>query len=166
MTLPPDAGPRSLAEAGPVAAEAAQAAKLAPVARGAIAAEDCDVFGRMRTEMVLGWLSQAIPHLVEPFRLEAQAVLGEGGRVGGAALEYRLAYFGAPGPGDLLEVRSGLIAVEPKIARMRHWLVDPRSGAAWAVAENVSVNFDLDARKAIALPPAALARLQGEVIRL
>ena len=116
--------------------------------------------------MVLGWLSQGIPQLVEPFRLEAQAALGPGGRVGGAALEYRISYFGAPGPGDLLELRSGAVAAEPKVMRLRHWLVDPRSGVAWAAAENMSLQFDLDTRKSLVLPAEALTRLRAQLIAL
>jgi acyl-CoA thioester hydrolase len=166
VALPADAGPRGVPEAGPAAVDGNQAQKLPPAARGVVAAEDCDVFGRMRTELVLGWIAQAIPHMVEPFRQEGEAVVGPGGRVGGAALEYRLSYFGAPGPGDLLEVRSGLVELGHKLGRMRHWLIDPRTGAAWAEAENLSVNFDLDTRKAVALSPEAVARLRAHVVSL
>ena len=155
VTAPPEAGPRSLAEDGPDAADAGEASRFSPVARGAVSPQDCDVFGRMRTEMVLGWLSQGIPQLVEPFRLEAQA-----------ALEYRISYFGAPGPGDLLELRSGAVAAEPKVMRLRHWLVDPRSGVAWAAAENMSLQFDLDTRKSLVLPAEALTRLRAQLIAL
>ena len=166
LTLEPpeEACPRGLAEAGPAATDVAEAARLATVARGVITMEDCDVFGRMRTELALGWINQGIPHMVDPWREAAQAVLGPTGRVGGAALEYRLTYFGAPGPGDLMEVKGGLVSIGPKIVRMRHWLIDPRSGAPWAAAENISVNLDLDTRQAIALPPDAVARLAADLV--
>jgi acyl-CoA thioester hydrolase len=166
VAMPADAGTRSVPEAGPAAADVSEAARLRPVGRGAVAAEDCDVFGRLRTEMILARMLEGIPHLVGPVLGAAQDALGPNGRIGGAALECRLSYFGAPGPGDLLEVRSGLTLIQPKVYRIRHWLIDPRSGAAWASAETVSSHFDLDSRKTVVLSAEATARLQGEVITL
>jgi acyl-CoA thioester hydrolase len=163
VALPADAGARGVAEAGPAAAEVAEAGGFSLVARGAVAVEDCDVFGRVRTEMLLSRTAEGIPHLIDAVRLAAQETLGPGRRIGGAALEYRLNYFGAPGPGDLLEVRSGLTEIGPKTYRARHWLVDPLSGAAWAAAENLSIHFDLETRKAVALAPETVARLQREL---
>ena len=156
----PECGPRSVADPPRDPARGTEAAKLAAIARGAVAAEDCDVFGRMRPEMVLARVSEGLPHLVEPLRSEAQAMAGPEVRVGGAALEMHLSYFARPRAGDLLELRSGIMETTAKFARFRHWLTDPRTGAAWAAVEQVSLNFDLDARRSIVLSDAALERLK------
>lgn len=162
-----NAGPRSITEAPfdtPPGLAAAQALGLARAGLSAVTPEDCDVFGRLRTEMFMGRISASIGHTVEPFRRAAQAAM-PGTRMGGAALEYRLIYFDQPRAGDRIAVHAGLVEVDRKIARMRHWLLDPHTGAPWAAAENVSVNFDLDSRRAVGLPAAAVAQLQALATR-
>ncbi|OYX33630.1 MAG: hypothetical protein B7Y99_07060 [Caulobacterales bacterium 32-69-10] len=162
-----NAGPRSIDagfEAAPPTPAAAAARGLAQAGLSVVTAEDCDVFGRLRTEMFMGRMSASIGHTVEPFRKAAQAAVPEV-RLGGAAMEYRLVYFEHPRAGDRIAVHSGLVGVDRKMARMRHWLLDPHTGAPWAVAENVSVNFDLDTRKAVLIPAGAVEALQASVVK-
>jgi acyl-CoA thioester hydrolase len=156
-----DAGPRSI----PAAAAPPGLEGLLPAGQGVVAHQDCDVFGRMRPELFIGRISDGLPHVLEPVREEAQRVLGPGGRVGGAALEYRLSYLEIPRAGDHLALRSGYLAVETKVLRLGHVLANPLTGKVWAWAEQVSVNFDLDARKAIPLPPEAVQRLRAALVR-
>jgi acyl-CoA thioester hydrolase len=144
--------------------KAAEAGGLTRAGLSVVTPEDCDVFGRLRTEMVMGRISASIGHTVEPFRRAAQAAL-PGVRMGGAALEYRLVYFDQPRPGDRIVVHAGLVGVDRKMARMRHWLLDPHTGAPWAAAENVSVNFDLDTRKAVLLSAETAQSLQAGVVK-
>lgn len=162
-----NAGPRSVTgmpyDQAPSLA-AAEAGGLTRTGLSVVTPEDCDVFGRLRTEMVMGRISASIGHTVEPFRKAAQAAM-PGTRLGGAALEYRLIYFDAPRAGDRIVVQSGLVGVDRKLARIRHWLLDPHTGAPWAAAENVSVNFDLDSRKAVPLSAEAAQGLQSIVVR-
>jgi acyl-CoA thioester hydrolase len=164
---PPDAGPRGV-RGGPFQSIAGLAKAdelgLACVGRSSVLPQDCDVFGRMRAEMVMAQISDGISHFVAPMRAAAQAVLGPDGRVGGAALEYRLVYLGHPRAGDRVELRSAFSALDSKRGRMNHWLLDPETGRAWATAENVSVSFDLDARKTITVPDEVVARLQSHVV--
>jgi acyl-CoA thioester hydrolase len=161
--LPPEAAPRSLiapiAER-PTLAEADRLG-LQVIGRSVVTPADLDVFGRLRTELFIGRISDGIEFAVSPLRKEAQAAAGPDVRVGGAALEYRLRYFEHPLAGEHVVVRSGLQSVEPKIAVLRHWLIDPLSGQAWGAAEHVSTSFDLDARRMIPLPDEAVARLRG-----
>jgi acyl-CoA thioester hydrolase len=162
-----NAGPRSVEagfEASPPTPAAAAARGLTQAGLSVVTAEDCDVFGRLRTEMFMGRISASIGHTVEPFRKAAKAALPEV-RLGGAAMEYRLVYFDHPRAGDRIVVQAGLVGVDRKLARMRHWLLDPHTGAPWAVAENVSVNFDLDSRKAVPIPAEAVEALQGSVVK-
>lgn len=160
-----NAGPRSVTagfEAAPLTPAVALTRGLTQAGLSAVTPEDCDVFGRLRTEMFMGRISTSVGHTVEPFRRAAQETM-PGVRMGGAAMEYRLFYFDHPRAGDRIVVNAGLIGVDRKMARMRHWLLDPHTGAPWAVAENVSINFDLDSRKAVPLSEDAVARLQSVV---
>lgn len=163
--LPAAAAPRSLSEPitdRPTAVQA-DALGLAPIGRSVVGPEDTDVFGRMRTEQFIGRISDGIAIAIDPLRREAQAAAGEGVRVGGAALEYRLTYFDHPRAGDHVVVRSGLSEVGPRVSRLRHWVIDPVSGLAWGAADHISMSFDLDARRMVVLPDAAVERLRQTV---
>ena len=165
--ITPEAAPRGV-PGGPIHSEAsrAQADALGMIAlgRGAVQTQDCDVFGRMRPEILIGRINAGFPHLVRPLREAVAQALDLHGRVGGAALEYRLIYFDHAPAGAPFELRSGLAALDAKRMRMNHWLLDPVTGAAVATAENVSVNLDLKLRSTIALPPDIEAAMQGHVI--
>jgi acyl-CoA thioester hydrolase len=161
-TVGAEAGPRSIA-GGPLNSIAglarADALGLQRTGVGAVAAQDCDVFGRMRPELTMTRISHGLLHFIDALRLAAAAAAPDA-RIGGAALEYRLAYFNLPRAGEPIELRSGFAEIRPKHARMVHWLLDPRDGTPWVSAEHVGANFDLDARRILAMPPEALARIQ------
>lgn len=163
--LPAEAAPRSI-KGGPLESQAglarAEALGLAVVGRGVIGAQDCDVFGRMRPELAMTRISHGLAHFIDALRVAAAAAAPDA-RIGGAALEYRLAYFDLPHAGDQIEARSGFAEIQPNYARMVHWLLDPRTGAPWASAEHIGANFDLDARRILAMPTQALADIQALV---
>ena len=163
--IPAEAAPRGLAT-GPLNSQAslarADALGLPVVGRGAVAPADCDVFGRMLPEAAMTRFGHGIPHLISPLRAAYQGAAPQV-RVGGAALEYRIAYFGLPRAGDLFEGRSGFADIQPKHARLAHWLLDARSGAPYVAAEQIAANFDLDARRLMALDGAPLGELQSLV---
>lgn len=157
VETPPTAGPRSVGvePVQPSASlERADALGLQRLAMGAIGAGDCDVFGRVRTEMMMARISEGMPHVVAGGWSDG----ADGGpRLGGAALEYRLVHLAWPRAGDRLTLRSGFSAADPRFRRIVHWLLDPASGRPWGVAEVVSVALDLDARKMVVLGDEALA---------
>jgi len=169
VAAPAFAAPRSI-DAGPVEStaslEAADRLGVGCAGRGTIAPYDCDVFGRMRPEIFIGRVSDGVPGLLSPVRkavMEAAAQTIK--RVGGAVLEYRLVYLDWPMTGDHIELRSGLRGFDDKTQRMTHWLLDPVSGRPWGVSEAVAVNFDLDARQIIPIPPAAREALAAFVTK-
>lgn len=161
VALPAFAGPRSIPGA-PIAVTANAAAAdelgLVCIAKAPLTPRNCDVFGRMVPEEFIGRVSDGIGALVGALR---QAVADASGaspaRTGGAVLEYRLVYLDYAQAGDQLEIRSGLAGVDARTQRFGHWLLDPLSGKALAVAEAVAVNFDLDARKALPISEAVQA---------
>lgn len=166
--IPPEAAARGV-PGGPVTSLAsrarADALGMTTLGRGTVQPQDCDVFGRMRPEILIGRINAGFPHLVRPLREAVAQALDLRGRVGGAALEYRLIYFDHAPAGAPFELRSGLAALDSKRMRMNHWLIDAVTGGAVATAQNVSVNFDLELRSTIVLPPEIETAMQAHVIR-
>jgi acyl-CoA thioester hydrolase len=152
LTLDPPSGSACVAEA--------ERMDLIPLASGAFAAKDCDVFGRVEAQHIIGRIADGVPSLA--------GLLGarEGPRpanIGGAVLEYRLAYAAWPRAGDRYLVRSGLVGFSDRAQHLAHWMLDPETGEPWATTEAVAVSFDLEARKIVPLDDDAKARLTQRI---
>lgn len=139
--------------------------RLTPGARGAVTAADCDASGQMRYDIVMARITDAMPHLDPPIRAAAARDRpGMPDTIGGASIEFRLAYIARPPAGSPLVLYSGLAASGSKVHNLVHWLLDPRTGHAYASAEMVMVMFDLEARKAIAIGPEGQKTLGALVV--
>ncbi|HEY2179444.1 MAG TPA: thioesterase family protein [Caulobacteraceae bacterium] len=162
MAVPERAAPRSL-DLAPTSGRAslaeAERLGLIPIAAGAFVAQDCDVFGRVDAEHIIGRVAEGVPTLGAA--LSGASARREG--LGGAVLEYRLAYADWPRAGDRYEVRSGLIGFDDRAQRLAHWVLDPATGVAWATSEAVAISLDLAARRIVPLADEAKARLAGQV---
>jgi acyl-CoA thioester hydrolase len=161
-TVPKEALARTIdLNAMPSTASMAEADRLGAHSLGLsfVQPHDCDVFGRLRPEGLIGRISDAAPHLFQRWRTEAGASAG-GKRYGGAVVEYRIVYRRWPQAGDLVSVRSGIAAMTDKYFRVIHWLLDPERGDAFATAEAIAITFDLDARKAVSCPPERLKAIE------
>ncbi len=166
VAIPPQAAPRELLHAPDLqSATLARADALALPCHGlgAVMAETCDVFGRMRVEGVVAKMSEANGPPMEQVH-DRLGVAAERRRIGAVALEFRIAYAGMPQAGDHLDIRSALTAVQPKVQRVAQWLLDPVTGRAWACGESILAAFDLDARKIVSVPPERVAALQDVVV--
>ncbi|HEY2357402.1 MAG TPA: thioesterase family protein [Phenylobacterium sp.] len=164
IAVPPEAAPRSIGlEPVESRASLARANELGirRTALGAVGTDDCDVFGRMRTEQVMARISDGIPHFFDGRRPGASEL---GSRAGGAALEYRVIHLDWPRAGDRVELRSGASGGDARFRKLTHWLLDPDSGRAWGVAEAIAVSFDLETRKIVTLSEQALAEADAQVI--
>lgn len=157
LSLEPSAGRASLAEA--------EALELLRLGAGAIGAADCDVFGRMRPEVMIGRVSDGVPGLGAILRAGtgSEAVSERPSGFGGAVLEYRIAYLAWPRAGDRYVIRSGLAAVGDKTHHYVHWMLDPDSGRAWGSSEAVAISLDLAARKIVPISPADQALLRNRI---
>jgi acyl-CoA thioester hydrolase len=145
--------------------KAADALGLDRAATGAVTPADCDVFGRMLPEQVLARIYASVGHILrgsQDAMLKAQPDLE--GRLGGAAVEYRVIYHAWPGAGERLEMRSGHRDLTPKYRRVIHWLLDPTSGRPWATAEMVSLFLDLKARRSLTVADSTLQAMGIEPI--
>jgi acyl-CoA thioester hydrolase len=164
VEVPPEAAARSIG-LEPVKSRASLARAnelgLPRTALGAVSAADCDIFGRMRTELMMARISDGIPHFFDGRRPGADDAAK---RVGGAALEYRLIHLDWPKAGDRVELRSGASGGDARFRKLTHWLLDPASGKAWGVAEAIAVSFDLETRKMITLSDEALAEANGRIV--
>lgn len=157
LTGPPRIGPPSLATA--------EALGLKATGAGALMPADADVFGLMRPEHMLERVSQAMPHQVGRAQLPIREHMPQmAGHLGGATVELRQIHHRLPRIGDRLALRSGLSGLTGKVNRLTHWLLDPATGEAWAETEMLTVNFDLEARKAVELPPALVEILAAELV--
>ena len=142
--------------------ERADALGLKRIGLGALSPTECDVFGRMRAEQFIGRVSDGIGSFIGPFRdVIVDHADHKPTRFGGAVLEYRLAYLRWPRAGDRVELRSGLMGSDARTMRMAHWMVDPATGLPWGTSEAVAITFDLDARKAVPITPAAQEGLKA-----
>jgi acyl-CoA thioester hydrolase len=160
IAAPDFARPRSVSDA-PVSSIAglktADDLGMGTGSSGAIMPQVCDVFGRMLPEQMLARVYASVGHVLR----ESQAAVLKAdpelqGRLGGAAVEYRVLYHAWPSAGDRVQLRSAHKDLTPKLRRVIHWLLDPTSGEAWASAEMVSLFLDLKARRSLTLSPAAL----------
>ena len=164
--VPAYAAPRSIRPDGvaPLAALGTGRTDLTEISRGVILPAHVDIFGRMRPDEFIGRVSDGVPALLRGLRQSVAAAAPEAPRrVGGAVLEYRLAYLDWPRCGDHVAVCSGLAGHDEKTQRVGHWMVDPLDGTPWAFAEAVAVSFDLDTRKVIPIAEAARPVLEAHV---
>lgn len=138
----------------------AEALNLGRIGLGGLLPTDCDVYGRMRAEQFIGRVSDGIGAFIHPFRdLVVEHAEHKPARMGGAVLEYRIAYLAWPRPGDRVDIRSGLVGTDARTMRVVHWMLDPATGQPWGTSEAVAITFDLDARKVVPVTEAARAAL-------
>ncbi len=161
VEVPQALSPRSLTPGKAGAAASLQRAEKLGLGRygaGLFGPHDCDVFGRVGASQIMARLADGSAHEVAGVR----RAVGES--VGVAVVEYRLSYLDWPGAGDRYDIRSGLKLAEPRRIQFENWVLDPHTGRPWAIAEAVLIPFDLEARKALTLPGAALDALRGQAV--
>jgi acyl-CoA thioester hydrolase len=163
VEIPSYAAARSI-DLAPVESQAslerAKALGLTPIGMGAIGIGDCDPFGRMRAEQLIGRISDGVPQLVAQFReIMASSNPTPPKRPGGAVLEYRLVYLELPRAGDRVAIYSGLAGVNSRTQHLVHWMLDPESGRPLGVGLGVAAPLDLDTRKMVPISPEAIERL-------
>jgi acyl-CoA thioester hydrolase len=126
---------------------------------GPVAREDCDERGFMLESAYLGHVSDGVPHFFRSLR-GGQAPVG----VGGAALEYRFAYYDRPRLGDVIEMCVGLKGVGRKTIHFCHWIFDVETSRCVSTSEAVAVSLDLTTRKSIDFGVEERAALTARVV--
>ena len=163
IELPPHGAPRGIELHPPRTApdlKEAQGLGMPQTYLGPVLPAMCGVDGILMDRHYMAVISDAVPHLLTHTRRG----VAHQANIGGAALEYRLVIHRRPRAGDILSLHSGIKAVGEKPYTLGHWLFDYRTGEAVVTAEAVAVMFDLQARKAIAIPEQARAALEQLII--
>ncbi|MBY0563352.1 MAG: thioesterase family protein [Hyphomonadaceae bacterium] len=164
-TLPAHAKPRSIdVSRAPSNASRDGAIGLGAVRIGAslVSPDQCDAFGRLRTEHFFGRASDSVPNLLASWRKEAGEAAGAA--PAGAVVEARLVIRRWPRAGELIELHSGVAEVAEKTQRLVHWMCDPEAGHCWASLEAVALTFDIATRKAITPSEDVRARIRKRAI--
>jgi acyl-CoA thioester hydrolase len=156
VELPDFAAPRGLQPSNAavertLASQAADDAAKALVGRGMVTIDACDLFGRLKPDVVIGQMADATSSLMRPLRSDLSA-RDPTLRIGGAALEYHLIYEDLPRIGDHLELRGHVTAVKTKVQHVAFTLADAITGRTWATARAVVSCLDLDTRRLITIP--------------
>jgi acyl-CoA thioester hydrolase len=116
--------------------------------RGVVYPWQCDCMGHMNTQFYCGIFDAASFHMLS--RLGPYTELAPLGQ-GWADVKQTIEYRHETRAGALVHVRSVLVRVGNKSVEFRHRMLDSETEALHATSENVTVLFDLEARKAVAL---------------
>jgi len=132
--------------------------------RRPVAPRECDILGHMNVAAYVDAVSDALFTIEAAAGLDRAAIATTHRSFVAARLEadYRAEMLA----GDVFTMESRVISIGTKSARFAHRMTRLSDGATVFEAENVSVFFDLETRRAIAIPDdlrQALERLkQGD----
>ncbi|QFQ89105.1 acyl-CoA thioesterase [Paracoccus kondratievae] len=116
----------------------------------------CDVMGHLATQHYMAFLDDAFLHFMAELAPAPQPE-----RLGWADVRHEIDYLAELRAGDLVVLRSSLLAIGRK--SIRHQTEIRRQGCGTVCARVISttVRFDLDARRAIDVEPGIAARAQA-----
>ncbi|MBR9826019.1 MAG: thioesterase [Alphaproteobacteria bacterium] len=162
-----EALPRGITETASdqqISLERADELGLEQIGMGCFSTAEMGPFGRIRSDVLLGRVSNSVINFQTGFPEQAEYHLGRTQtRIGGALLETRILPRHWPRAGDAYVIRSGLRAVGPKVRNLVHWVLDPQTGRPWWTSEGVAAPMDLDARKLHQPGEKMQARLEAAV---
>jgi len=171
VELPKHAQPRSIdisapsiAAANPPTLDETEAMGMTEIGIGLVTNRDCDESGRMRNELYMGRISDAVVHFSRKMRPVDTGKARSLNKYGGAVLEYRLYYHGEVQLGDVVVVRSALKHVGDKANTLAHWLYNGNTGDLVCSTEAVAITLDLKERKVVSLPDDRRKHLESLVV--
>lgn len=125
--------------------------------RGVVFPWHCDLMGHMSVQHQMPLLDNAAYHLLGT--LAPTTAQEDGHRLGWADVSHEIRYLHELVAGDLLILRSGIVSIGRSSLRHRTIMTRRSDDRACTVLEGVTVRFDLDARRSIALsdPVRAIA---------
>jgi acyl-CoA thioester hydrolase len=119
--------------------------------RGTVYPWQCDHMGHMNVMWYVGKFDEASWQLLSTLGLTASRFRRDGIRV--AAVDQHIEYKRELHAGDVVTVRSAVLAVTEKSIRIAHEMRDDETGEIVAVTILVGVHLDRAGREARALPP-------------
>jgi acyl-CoA thioester hydrolase len=145
--------------------EQAETMGLVRISSGAIGGQECDVFGRMRPEIMIGRISDATAALATGLRAPEVGVGALRPPVHRAVLEWRITHVAWPQAGSRFEIRSGLAHVDERTERFVHWILDPETGQPWGTAITVTATLDSETGAILPISQESRLALDEQVIR-
>lgn len=168
VETPDFAAPRGLTTrpgSRPVSLSAADALDLMTIGRGRFGPNEMDAFGWMRTEFLLGRVSDSVTNFAAAFPEEWAMHAGEpSGNIGSALLECCIHVHRWPRAGDGYAIRSGLKSAGTKVRNIVHWVLEPATSKPWWTMEGVAAPMDLDQRKLAVIDANTQAKVEAAVV--
>ena len=130
--------------------------------RGTVYPRHLDHMGHMNVQYYVEKFDEGVWHLFAALGL-TPSYMRERKR-GMAAVEMNIKYKRELYAGDLIVVRSGVLAVTGRSLRMLHEMTNGETGEVAAVQEAVAVHLDREARRAIPFPEEIAARARAHFI--
>lgn len=162
---PAIAASRSLSDEAPdkdIRLAEADRLNLQEIGRGRINPEDCDAYGLMMPEHLQGKISNSVANYAAGFPEQFSDHAADGGNVGGALLEGRIAIRRWPRLGQGYVIRTGLRSADRNVRKIVHWVFDKQGRLFWSM-EGVAAIMDLKARKLVKADDATLSAFQKEI---
>jgi acyl-CoA thioester hydrolase len=120
--------------------------------RGAVSAGQCDHIGHMNIVAYGAKFDEANWVFFCEIGLTPSYLRGE--RYGMAGVQQNISYKQELFAGDVIEIRSRLVAIADKRLTMRHEMRNIETGAVAALCDLTAVHLDKRERRACDLPPA------------
>ena len=130
--------------------------------RGTVYPRHLDHMGHMNVQYYVEKFDEGVWHLFASLGL-TPGYMRERKR-GMAAVEMNIKYKRELYAGDLIVVRSGVLAVTERSLRMLHEMTNGETGEVAAVQEAVAVHLDREARRAIPFPEEIAARARARIV--
>jgi acyl-CoA thioester hydrolase len=129
---------------------------------GRIEAEDCDASGFLRDDLdIMFVLFRREVSVTDPKAFGPPVLrTDDGHRFGWAMLETRNREFARPRLGDEVVWLGADIGIAEKSRRSRRWAFVANTGELLSIHDAVGIAMDLDARRAIPVPPSIRATLE------
>ena len=124
--------------------------------RGAVYPWHCDHMGHMNVMWYVGKFDEATWNLFAHLGLTA-AFLRDHQR-GMAAVQQNISYKRELLSGEVVAVRSGLLEIRDRVAKLVHEMREAHTGEISSVCTITAVHMNSAARMSTAFPPAILAR--------
>jgi len=153
------------AGSGMASTNAADTLELTTIGRGRFGPHEMDAFGWMRTEFLLGRVSDSVTNFAAAFPEEWAMHAGEPSpNIGSALLECVIHVHRWPRAGDGFAIRSGLKSAGPKVRNIVHWILEPATGKPWWTMEGVAAPMDLDKRKLAEIDAETQAGIEAAIV--
>ena len=130
--------------------------------RGTVYPRHLDHMDHMNVQHYVEKFDEAVWHLFASVGL-TPGYMRERNR-GMAAVEMNIKYKRELHAGDLVVVRSGILAVTEKSLRLAHEMTNGATGEVAALQEAVAVHLDRAARRAVPLPEEIAARARARIV--